>query len=475
MEQIPQRPANPRRRKKSQMQIFKETYLPLLIVSMAVLLILVFIVGALVRAVSNYNEREAQRKQNNKDRIAQQQMLEQEAQEISQKAALAAAGYDYDGAIAIIKGFSGQESDFPQLGQQRIGYLQQKNQLTVWDDPSKIPNYSIRMLIADPDRAFQDDKYLSSFTRNFLTTEEFRNILQALYDNGYVLVSMEDVFTTRQTADGQWIYEANTIYLPEGKTPFILTQTNVNYHTYLVDGSDEDRYPDGEGRGFASKLILLDGKPVNEYVDAQGTTHTGAYDMIPILEEFIAGHPDFSYRGARAIIAVTGYDGLFGYRTNSEAEQEFGAAIYEQELEGARTIARALTDLGYELACYTYEEKAYGGMSASEIRADLSGWTTEVINILPDVDIFVYAKNSDVGPENGYYNDTRLTILTDAGFSRFVGYATAGNPWAVITDSYIRQGQILLNPNTVTYHPDWFGNAFDAQEILDPNRGDIPA
>ena len=29
--------------------------------------------------------------------------------------------------------------------------------------------------------------------------------------------------------------------------------------------------------------------------------------------------------------------------------------------------------------------------------------------------------------------------------------------------------------NTVTYHPDWFGNAFDAQEILDPNRGDIPA
>ena len=44
-----QNPAVPRRRKKSKMQIFKETYLPFVILAVAVILILIFIIGALAR------------------------------------------------------------------------------------------------------------------------------------------------------------------------------------------------------------------------------------------------------------------------------------------------------------------------------------------------------------------------------------------------------------------------------------------
>ena len=39
-------------------------------------------------------------------------------------------------------------------------------------------------------------------------------------------------------------------------------------------------------------------------------------DVLTILEDFIEAHPDFSYRGARGTIAVTGYNGIFGYRTS---------------------------------------------------------------------------------------------------------------------------------------------------------------
>jgi hypothetical protein len=59
-------------------------------------------------------------------------------------------------------------------------------------------------------------------------------------------------------------------------------------------------------------------------VDANGNTVTGDYDMVPILEKFVAQHPDFSYRGAKAVLALTGYNGLLGYRTHPRAAIYFG-------------------------------------------------------------------------------------------------------------------------------------------------------
>ena len=35
----------------------------------------------------------------------------------------------------------------------------------------------------------------------------------------------------------------------------------------------------------------------------------------PLLQDFIDEHPDFSYKGAKAVIAFTGYNGILGYRT----------------------------------------------------------------------------------------------------------------------------------------------------------------
>ena len=36
-----------------------------------------------------------------------------------------------------------------------------------------------------------------------------------------------------------------------------------------------------------------------------GTVSTGSYDLVPLLEDFIQEHPDFSYRGDRAVFALT--------------------------------------------------------------------------------------------------------------------------------------------------------------------------
>lgn len=467
------RPVNPRRRKRSQLQIFKEAYLPVLIAGAAVLLIIIFIIGSISRGI--------QQRQLEKDAsLAESVSIENEFNRLAEEAnlliadaELLAAKYDYEGAIALLDTFQGDMSQFPALAEKRASYEDAKGKLQAWDDPGQVLNLSFQLLIADTQRAFSDENYGTAYNRNFVTTVEFSKMLEELYENGYMLVSLSDFITTETTETGATIYQAKTLYLPAGKKPLILTQTNVNYNTYMIDG-DGDKLPDKDGAGFASRLVIgADGKLTCEMVDSEGNTVTGAYDMVPILEDFVAKHPDFSYQGARAILAVTGYDGLFGYRTNAEARERLGAQAYDQEIEGAKDIANALRAAGYELACYTYENIPYGERTETEIKADLSGWTAEVLPILGNVDILAYAQLSDLSG-SGTYGSEKHQILQDAGFRFYLGFCEDGTTWATISDNYIRQGRILVTGSNMAHHADWFEGIFDAASILDDSRGDVP-
>lgn len=467
------RPANPRRRKRTQLEIFKEAYLPVLIAGVAVLLIIIFIIGSISRSIQ---KRQAEKDASIAESVSienEYNRLRTEADALMADAALLAEIHDYDGAIAMLDRFSGDISQFADLAAKRAEYVDAKSQLQAWSDPSQVLNLSFQLLIADPQRAFADGNYGTAYNKNFVTTDEFSKILEDLYDNGYMLVSLEDIFTTEVTETGATIYKANTIYLPVGKKPLVLTQTNVNYNTYMIDG-DGDKLPDKDGSGFASKLIVgADGKFACEMVDSQGNTVTGAYDMVPILESFIEAHPDFSYQGARAVLAVTGYDGLFGYRTNAEAKDKFGADAYNQAISDAKTIADTLRAAGYEIGCYTYANIAYGDRSETEIKADLSGWTAEVAPILGSVDILAYAQLSDLSGTDGYGSQKHETLQQN-GFRFYLGFCTDGNTWATVDDNYIRMGRILVTGSNIAHHADWFTGIFDAASILDPSRGNVP-
>ena len=40
--------------------------------------------------------------------------------------------------------------------------------------------------------------------------------------------------------------------------------------------------------------------------------------MVPRLNTFLKKHPDGAYKGARGMLAMTGSNGVFGYRTASD-------------------------------------------------------------------------------------------------------------------------------------------------------------
>lgn len=455
------RPVNPRRKKRSQLQIFKEAYLPTIIACVALLLILIFVIGSITRGIqrSKYNAQASLEAS-----IAAQEAYELQSAKVDallKDAAALARHFDYDGAIAMLESFSGDRSQFPDLDEKHNQYTAARESMVLWNDPSQVLSLSMQILVADPERAYNDATYGNSYKQNFITTEEFSKILQQLYENGYILVSLSDI----TSADG-----AKELYLPNGKKPLLLTQTNVNYYTYMIDG-DGDKLPDKDGAGFASKLILdANGNITCEMVNSDGSTVTGAYDLVPILDSFIETHPEFSYKGAKAILAVSGYDGIFGYRTSPSAQEYFGKAYHTKETEDAIKLVRALKESGYELACYTYENEPYGDYTADQIKNELTKWNEEVVPILGDTDIFVFSRNSDIAEANIAYSGEKFEALKEDGYVYYLGFSEDGERWYSAYKGYIRQGRILITGSNLISHPEWYENIFDASIVLDKAR-----
>lgn len=451
----PADPNRPRRRRKSKQQIFKEVYLPPIVACVCLILVLSFVVGAVSNGIRQRKlDKDAKDSQLNAS-ISAEAEEEQRQQRILQEAENLALVYDYDGAIEKLREI-GDLTAHPEIATKQAEYDTLRSKLKEYPDPSVIPNLSFHMLMEDPVRAFKDEEWGKQYNRNFVTTAEFSKILEQLYNNGYVLVDF-DSFTT--VNNGQ-VY-TNSIKLPEGKKPFMLTETMVNYYNYMIDGND-DKEPDANGDGFACRLVLdASGDIKAEYIDASGSRLTGDYDLVPILETFLKSHPDFSYQGARATLAVSGKEGIFGYRINSSYVANKSQSFVDGEIAGAKQVVSALREKGYSFACYTYGDINYKDMNANQVQEDLNSWTKDIVPVIGDVNIFVFAKSSNI-PD---YNGATFTVLQNSGFKYFV--ANGEKPWAETNSSYVRQNRLMVTGNSMAWHADWFNGIFDPNLVID--------
>jgi len=415
----PQDPNNPRRRRrKSKQQVFKEVYLPPIIICVSLILVLSFTIGS----VSNFiTEKQAERAAEQSQVKESQDAAELEAQRyerIMAEAEELALNYDYNGAIQKLESF-GDMTNYPDMQSKRAQYVTTMSQLVEYKDISTIPNLSFHVLMADPVRAFMDTELGGSYNRNFVTTTEFSKILEHLYANGYVLVDFDNVTGSTLDATGNETFFPNSLYLPADKKPVMITETMVNYFNYMIDG-DGDQVADAKGDGFASKLVIQGDTVKAEYVDSTGQTLIGDFDFVPILESFIAQHPDFSYQGARATLAVCGYEGVFGYRTNTSYIATKGNDYYNNEVSQASAVANKLREMGYTIACYTYGNEDYSGWTANQISADMQLWTQQITPVLGNVDTIVFARAKDIQD----YNGNAFQVLYTSGFRYFVAHSS---------------------------------------------------
>ena len=465
-EDVQPAPPRRRRRKRSKWQNFKEAYLPVIIAAVALILCISFIVGSVSRGKKPDTNIPGTSTEPSLDAAA---LLQQEAEALLADAEKLVAMYDYEGAMKLLNSYSGGISTNETLMTKYTEYHDAYEAMVPWDNINDVPNLSFRLLMADLPRALADEDYGKSFNNNYVTTGEFEKILQELYNNGYMLVSIYDLATKTVDASGNVTITQNTIRLPEGKMPIVLTQVGVNYFTYIVDG-DGDGLADKDGAGFASRLVLDgNGNLTNEMVDAEGNVVTGSFDLVTVLNDFVAEHPDFSYRGAKATLAVTGYDGLFGYRTDPETKEKISPEYYSQQLNDVKGVISKLREDGYDIACFSYDYVDYGSMSAQQISEDLEYWTSEVKPLLGDVDILVYPYD-DIGNSN-LYTGNKFDILSDYGFCYFIAKDSSIGSWGQITEDYARMMRREVGGSLMANSPAWFDDLFDSSRVLDSARG----
>lgn len=395
--------------------------------------------------------------------------LPKTASALKKEADRIAASYDYDKALALVAEYESTYENAEDCSAYKQELQTQKAQCARWEDTTHIPHIFFHSLIADTDRAFDGDEDEDGYNLYMTTISEFNAIMEQMYARGYVLVDIHDMIKQVKTDDGSTVYRQGDIYLPAGKKPFVLSVDDVNYYKYMTDGNG-DGYADAKGDGFAHKLVIgKDGKVTNEYYEKDGTLVTGSYDVLPLLEDFIEKHPDFSYRGEKGILAVTGYEGVFGYHTHPDWKKKLTADEYNKEVEQAKAVSEAIKKQGWTIASHSYAHFGYGSCDTYEHALDVQKWADQVKPIVGETDVLIYPFGEDIaGAEE--YTGVKFKTMYDEGFRIFCNVDASQDYWVQIHDSYMRQGRINLDGYRLYHSPNLIKSLIDANTVIDSAR-----
>ncbi|MDO5344399.1 MAG: hypothetical protein Q4E91_01485 [Lachnospiraceae bacterium] len=384
-------------------------------------------------------------------KVEREQRESQEAKEENLQAQLDAAaalaeGYYYEEAAAVLQAITGDDAEDERVAAAISEYQAAQESLTAYE--GDIPHLCFPGLIEDTMRAFDGDDMSYTYSSSMVTVKEFRAMLQSLYENNYVLVDIHSIAGNDTDARGVTTVEQKELLLPPGKKPIIISQDNLNYSGIK------------NGDGIATKLVLDDEGNVKAlYTDEGGHDLKGDYDLIPILDAFVEEHPDFSLRGAKGIVSVSAFEGVFGYPVEDSA-----VLNYEDNRAAVQKIATRLKETGWSIACAGYDRSYMNEMTVDRLKSDIQQWMEEVGTLVGETDILFYPYGAEVA-----YPSDQLDYLLDSGFVYLCGLWADTDFWE-LRDGYMRQTRRFIDGYTLENVPQYFTNFFDVSQLLDSDR-----
>ena len=316
-------------------------------------------------------------------------------------------------------------------------------------------------VVAYPELAFDGDSQANGIDDWMVTVEEYNRILQSVYDNGYILVDINDVWSETTGEDGQPRMVRNTLYLPEGKKPLIISYDDVNYYDYMLKD------------GFTYKLILgEDGLLWSWGKDPQGNEVVSQdLDALTILDKFVREHPDFSPFGAKGSLSLTGYQGILGYRTNTDTKDwdEAKEAVRQQEREAVKPIIAELKRTGWTFGSHTWGHINLSNHSVESVKEDTQRWLDEVGSLVGPTTILYYPHGAR--PDGGDWQQTGpvFQYLQSQGFRVFASVGIESFSYikkdicAVICDRLHPDGTTLRSASCLERYMKFY----DAREVID--------
>ena len=302
-------------------------------------------------------------------------------------------------------------------------------------------------LLVNPKKAFDKSNFMAKdYDKDCLTTNEFKKIIESLYKNNYVLINANDCFIINEEGTAT----KKPLNLLNNKKPLILSIDDVNYdHRKMNLGMADKVWVDENGK----LCSIIDGK-----IDYER-------EFVSVLENFIETHKDFSYNGAKAMLCLTGYDGILGYRTQTGNKEE---------IKNAKKVVEALKKSGYYFACHSYGHYHMQKVSNVIFDTEIANWKTEVEPLIGKTNIYVYPYGENEILKNGEIS-YKHQLLLDNGFKLFCGVGDlhfySYFPFRVSKDKQVLfMDRRPLDGYSLRMHKLEYLDFFDCSKVYDKER-----
>lgn len=274
-------------------------------------------------------------------------------------------------------------------------------------------------VITEPKVAFTQEKNQAKGNFDWMiTADEFKRSLNELYKHHYILIDPHEAYDLK----GKTVTRKE-LKLPKGKKPLILSIDDMNYYEYM------------RGHGYADRLVL-DQKQhvVSETKDKNGKVTTSeTNDIVPILNQFVKDHPDFSLNGQKGVVALTGYNGVLGYRTN-----ELNNKDYLKRKKDAEKVVKAMKRDGWTFASHSWGHIDFANSSYDQIIRDTKRWKNEVEPIIGKTDVFIYPHGAQDRGSKAYQY-----LVRDEGFKFLAGVGP--NNFTDIGNDSVYQDRVAID------------------------------
>ena len=229
-------------------------------------------------------------------------------------------------------------------------------------------------------------------------------------------------------------------------------------------------------QGFTSKLLVgEDGQIWAECTDpyTKETFLTQDLDAVTLLDKFVLEHPDFSLNGAKAVIALTGYEGILGYytRTDRDVTEPAELAAFEanrqKEIAAVKPVIERLKQTGWTFASHTWGHINLTSRPLAKIQDDTQRWLDEVGSLVGPTSILIYPHGAR--PDGGDVTQTgeEFRYLHEKGFRIFASVGVESYSKIKTDISAVICDRLHPDGTTLRWARSRYLQFYDAKDIID--------
>lgn len=307
-------------------------------------------------------------------------------------------------------------------------------------------------LVVYPELAFYGGSYAQGMDDYMATPYECRAILQQMYDNGWVLIDINEVYKKEPDENGKMVMKRQSFLFPKGKKPYVISTDDMNYYPYML------------AQGCNFKVILDENGEIAMYSETPDGRPNITYDteVMTIVDQFVRENPDASFNGAKGIIGLTGWEGILGYRVTSDDPEERA-----REIEAVKPVIAKLKENGWTFASHSWGHPNFETTSMERIKTDTDKWKQHIEPLVGPTRVFLYPYGAYIRHKDE--NMARLNYLIDVGgFDILCGVSTM--PYAKVYEKYAFEVRKNIDGLTLRNRRAHCIDLFDCDTVIDPSR-----